>query len=292
MKRPLFTLSLCLLLAVLGAQDLVTITYAKLPDGELDLDLYLPPNTDNSRTPLVIFVHGGGFSGGTRGGGKELGQFLSMRGVAVASISYTLYMKGRTQDWGCDGILTEKIKAIQLAANETWLATQFLLRKADTYKIDPEKIFLAGASAGAETVLHAAYWDRSVMQLIDHNLNADFRYAGVISGAGAIMDINLITEKNAVPTMLFHGDQDPIVPYATAAHHYCPTNASGWLMLFGSRSIARHLADMDRSYLLSTSIGGGHAFCIYYFRQEMDLIATFIEQVNGGTTFKMEMTVD
>lgn len=289
-----FTLSLCLAFCAcfLFAQDPITLTYAKLPDGDLELDLYLPQNTDNVATPLVVFVHGGGFSGGNRSGGANLGQYLAQNGVAVASISYTLYMKGRTQDWSCDGILPEKIKAIQIAANQTWLATNYLLEKAETYRVDPSQIFIAGSSAGGETVLHAAFWDREQMQLIQHDLPQDFRYAGVISGAGAIMDLNLITADNALPTMLFHGDSDPVVPYGTAAHHYCPPNASGWLMLFGSRSIADHLSALEENYLISSFVGGGHEFAGHYFNQEIDVIDSFVKLVVQGASFKMEMTVD
>jgi predicted esterase len=292
MKRLLLTLCLGFFCFVLHAQDPLTLTYAKLPDEDLALDLYLPPNTDKIPKPLVIFVHGGGFSGGNRSGGETLGRYLSKRGIAVASISYTLYMKNRTKDWSCDGILPEKIKAIQLAANQTWLATSFLLEKASTYRFNPEQIFIAGSSAGGETVLHAAFWDRDQMQMIQHDLPEDFKYAGIISGAGAIMDLNLITAENAIPTMVFHGDSDKIVPYGTAAHHYCPPNSSGWLMLFGSRSIADHLAELGTNYMISSFVGGGHGYAGHYFRKDIDLIDSFIGLVTKGSSFKMEMTVD
>lgn len=149
----------------------------------------------------------------------------------LQAITYTLYMKGR--NFGCDGVLPQKLRAFQLAANDLWQATLFFIKNVDKYNIDATKIFIGGNSAGAEAALHAAYWDRNVMSTYPEKLPGTFKYAGVISGAGALMDLNLITKKTMVPMLLFHGSVDPTVPYDTAAHHYCPTNSSNWLMLFG-----------------------------------------------------------
>ncbi|MBV6653821.1 MAG: alpha/beta hydrolase fold domain-containing protein, partial [Mameliella sp.] len=216
-------------------QRYTTITYFETDSIALELDLFLPETPSPNPRPLLIYVHGGGFSGGERGAGHPLCTYLSEQGIAAATITYTLHMKDKS--FSCDGILSEKIKAIRLAANQLWQATAFLSKEADEFGIDPSKIFIAGSSAGAETVLHAAFWDRSVMELYGDPLPKRFSYAGLIGGAGAIMDVNSITAKTAIPAMLFHGSADPVVPYATAAHHYCDTDATGWLMLFGSHSV-------------------------------------------------------
>jgi hypothetical protein len=123
------------------------------------------------------------------------------------------------------------------------------------------------------------------MQLFDNGLSAKFKYAGIISGAGAIMDLSLITKENKLPTMLFHGDADPLVPYATAAHHYCPPNSSGWLMLFGSHSIAKHLEMLGGTCQLTTFEGGKHSFAGAYFYQNQQHVADFINKVLSGKKF-------
>ena len=41
------------------------------------------------------------------------------------------------------------------------------------------------------------------MSLFKTNLSPTFKYAGIVSGAGAIMDLNLITKQNALPTLYF-----------------------------------------------------------------------------------------
>lgn len=272
-----------------AAQDFQTLNYFDFDSISLELDLFLPTSESANPTPLVIYVHGGGFKNGNRNGGHGLARHLIEQNIACASITYTLYMKDKS--FSCDGILSEKIKAIQIAASQLWNATAFLLDQKEKINIDTAKIFIAGSSAGAETVLHAAYWDRKQMQLFEHNLSNEFKYAGIISGAGAIMDLNLITEGNMLPTMLFHGDADPTVPYATAAHHYCPPNSSGWLMLFGSKSIADYLGKLNGIFQMTTFKNGKHSFAGAYFYQNQNHVSDFIDRVLEGDRFMKFISV-
>ncbi len=207
-----------LLTPMATAQEFQTLTYFKNDSISLDLDLFIPENEPSLNTPLLIYVHGGGFANGTRTRGHNLATFLIGQNIACASISYTLYMKDKS--FGCDGILTEKIKAIQIAVSQLWHATAYLIEQSDQIHINPSQIFLAGSSAGAETVLHAVYWNRKQMQLYEPKLVPEFRYAGVIVGAGAIMDLNLITQENKIPLMAFHGDADPTVPFRFTRYDY------------------------------------------------------------------------
>ena len=198
-------------------------------------------------------------------------------------------MKGK--GFGCDVLLPEKVKAIQIAASQLWHATAKLVEQSGQYRIDTSEIFIAGSSAGAETVLHAAHWDREQMQIFEPALSPSFSYAGVISGAGAIMDLNLITEENMIPTMVFHGDADPLVPYGVAAHHFCPPNSPGWLMFFGSFAIAEHLQELGGTCHFTTFQGGGHSRAGAYFYQDQKPVGDFIESVLAGETFNLHRTI-
>lgn len=286
---------LCLLLGtLLQAQEVQqepshTLTYFTNDSISLDLDLFLPDQLSDDPLPLLIYVHGGGFGAGDRFGGYKLAEYLNSRNIACATITYTLYMKGKS--FGCDVLLPEKVKAIQIAASQLWHATAKLVELSEQYGIDTSKIFIAGSSAGAETVLHAAHWDRDQMQFFEPALASSFRYAGVISGAGAIMDLNLITEENMIPTMVFHGDADPLVPYGVAAHHFCPPNSPGWLMFFGSFAIAEHLQELGGTCHLTTFQGGGHSHAGAYFYQDQKPVGDFIEAVLAGETFNLHRTI-
>ena len=266
------------------AQEVKTLTYFQNDSLKLDLDLYLPQNTNNQKTPLVLFAFGGGFSGGDRSSAKEFCKLLTQNGYAAASISYTLYMKDKK--FSCDGILTEKIKAIQIGVSDMWQATSYMLKKADTYNIDTSKVFISGISAGAEIGFHASYWDYKLMNLYDNNVPTNFKYAGFIGGSGAIMDENLITDKNCIPMLLAHGSADKTVPYATAAHHSCPTYASGWLMLFGSYSIYKYASQFNKGIELITYCGGGHEFSGYLFEKEPKYVLEFLKDVLAGKKFQ------
>ena len=285
MKKIILTVFILQLISfITQAQSFETLTYYQDDTTKLELDLFLPENATTENIPLVIFVHGGGFSGGNRGGGHNIGKFLAPKGYAVASITYTLYMKGK--NFSCGGILTEKVKAIQIAANQLWLATGFLLENAKKYKFNPEEVFVAGSSAGAETVLHAIYWDYATMKMYDKPLPENFRYAGLISGAGAMMDVNLISKETQIPSMFFHGNSDPVVPYGTAAHHYCKTNASGWLMLFGSYSIYNRMLDLNGDVDLITHCGGKHEIASKHFHEMQEPVYAFLEKVRKGIHFQ------
>ena len=272
------------------AQIFQSYTYFANDSISLDLDICLPDERTEGGSPLVIYVHGGGFSNGERGGGHKLAQYLVQQGIACASISYTLYMKDKS--FGCNGVLSEKVKAIQIAASQLWLATAYLNKYDDQFNIDTARVFIAGSSAGAETVLHAAHWDRGMMQMFEHSLSPAFRYAGVISGAGAIMDLNLISAENMIPTMLFHGDADQLVPYGVAAHHYCPPDSPGWLMLFGSRAIAQHLQELEGTCQLTSFVGGDHSFAGAYFYQDQQPVADFVNKVMSGESFMLYQSIE
>lgn len=284
MKKYLFLLLAMFATNLMAAQKMTTLTYFQNDTLKLDLDLFLPEKTSGQKLPLLLYVHGGGFSGGERQSGYDLCRYLARNGYASATIKYTLYAKGKK--FSCDGILSEKIKAFQYAVNDLWLATSFFIKNSAKYNIDVSKIFIAGSSAGAETVLHAAFWDFNTMNLYPNSLPDDFKYAGLISGAGAIMDLNLITPKNVIPMFFFHGNGDATVPYGTAPHHYCKTDASGWLMLFGSYSIYNRLLEMDDSVTLYTFCGGGHEYSGYLFEKEQRPILDFMNTVLAGKKFQ------
>ena len=62
-----------------------TLTYASRGGQDLVLDLYLPQKV-RGRLPVIVFLHGGGWSGGTRTTGPDFKRFFAQDGFAVASI--------------------------------------------------------------------------------------------------------------------------------------------------------------------------------------------------------------
>ena len=66
-----------------------TLTYASRDGKDLLLDLYLPQEA-HGPLPVIVFLHGGGWSGGTRTTGPDFKRFFAQDGFAMASIEYRL----------------------------------------------------------------------------------------------------------------------------------------------------------------------------------------------------------
>jgi predicted peptidase len=253
-----------------------TFTYANKDGTTLALDLYQPTGDRARNRMTILYVHGGGFSGGRRDEAPQVAfaERLARMGYVVASMSYRLTMRG--QSFGCSQPAPNKIRTFQAAVEDIRDATKYLLNNAARFGIDPERLVLAGSSAGAEAAIHAVYWrDRDLLPA-SPKLPAEFRYAGLISMAGAIVDTTLISRRRAVPTLLFHGPCDPLIPYELASHHYCQETDPGYLPLHGSFNIAQRLRHIGMPYYLITACYGQHEWNSLPLTRHVDVITDFL----------------
>jgi predicted esterase len=233
-----------------------TFTYSVKNGINYDLDVYRPELDSERKRPLMIYLHGGGFQSGTRNSPEIVAFCKKMAGYGyvVASISYQLTRKDKESAFGCDCKAVDKLNTFRTAVFDIQDAAFFLVQNRENIGIDPHKIILAGSSAGAEAVLNAAYSPPNCYGLDSGPVS----YAGVIGMAGAIPDTIVIYNESAVPSLLFHGTDDNLVPYASAPHHYCNKDKPGYLILHGSATIAYKLAKLNVPYWLHTTCGGGH----------------------------------
>jgi acetyl esterase/lipase len=233
-----------------------TYTYA-LKDGQsLDLDVYSPAFDNETKRALIFYVHGGGFYEGIRNdsGIQVYCKKLAKYGYVVSSISYRLTRKGTDSGFGCDCPAIDKRNTFNKAVEDLQDATFFMIQNRDKMGIDPQKIILSGSSAGAETVLNTAYQPPYCYGLDSGPVS----YAGVISMAGAIPDTSRIFKESAIPSLLFHGTCDNLVPYASAPHRYCKESQPGYLMMHGSYTIAEKLKKLGTPYWLYTYCNAAH----------------------------------
>ena len=100
------------------------------------LDMYVP--IGKSRPGLVVYVHGGGFSGGDKAGGisPDVVRFVLSEGYAVASVNYRL---------SNEAIFPAQIQDVKAAVR--WLRAN-----ASTYGYDPDNVAAIGDSAGGSLV--------------------------------------------------------------------------------------------------------------------------------------------
>lgn len=115
------------------------IAYAEHDGVALLGDLYRPKG--RSDAPALVAVHGGGWVQGARSAFQYWGPYLAAGGVTLFSISYRLATKDKTYPQAVQDVLA---------------AVQFLRGKAGEFGVDPQRIGLLGASAGAHLAALAA----------------------------------------------------------------------------------------------------------------------------------------
>jgi acetyl esterase/lipase len=271
-----FLISIFLISLFSAAQNIDTYTYAVKNNDSLKLDVYTPEIIgDSTKLPVVIWMHGGGFAGGSRDGDDEqqLMRYFTKKGFIGVSISYRLLRKDSKTGFGCHCPKEDKLFTFAKAAEDYLDATNYIIKNSDSLHVNTEKIIAGGSSAGAEAVLSAVYMKDYFIEDTSHY--DAIEYAGLISFAGAMVDENYITKQNAVPTVLFHGTKDNLVPYSKAAHHFCKPSEIGYLILNGSGVIFSRLEKLNTSYYLFRVEGGQHEVASIPFK-ELDNIMHFI----------------
>lgn len=109
------------------------LPYAVHDGVSLTGDFYKPAGATN--TPVIIAVHGGAWQVGGTTDFQHWGSWLARRGIAVYSIKYRL-VRGDENRYPA-------------AVLDVRAAIQFVRANATRLQIDPERIGLLGASAGA-----------------------------------------------------------------------------------------------------------------------------------------------
>jgi acetyl esterase/lipase len=110
---------------------MLDVEYARTREKRLLLDLFLPKRLPKAPLPLIVNVHGGGWSGGSKEWHGDLRQIA--QGFAFASINYRFSQ--------------EALFPAQI--HDCKAAIRFLRANAKEFHIDPQRIGVTGGSAGA-----------------------------------------------------------------------------------------------------------------------------------------------
>lgn len=166
-------------------------------DEKLLLDIYTPSGDDQISRPAIIWLHGGGFTSGTKTNNfeRDLALEFAKKGYVTLSINYRL----RPQESAVD------FSAIKDVMEDIATAVNWLTVNADKYGVDATKISFGGYSAGAAAVINFCYSDLSVYN-IDKNV-----VMCVIDLAGGQVYSGI--EKSDPPCIIIHGTADAKVPF-------------------------------------------------------------------------------
>jgi len=181
-------------------------------------DLYQPKDDRELKRPLIIWMHGGGFKFGSKSakGIRLWSKTFAQRGYVCAAINYRLSKKDPIFNFD------ELLKASYFAVQDVKIAIEYFKENAALYHIDPDKIILAGNSAGGIIALQAAYSSNRELAAIA-KLPADtaaidkpderVKVAAVINFWGAVYDLNWLKNER-VPIVSALGSEDNVVPPA------------------------------------------------------------------------------
>ena len=211
-----------------------TVNYSDVyNDNEHEMDVYSAINDTATNRPVILYLHGGSYTGGDKSlvDCIDFCESMAKRGYVTASINYRLA--------NIISFLTSnetQYETVLKSVADAKAAIRYFRKSYDNgnpYGIDPNTIFIGGYSAGAVTAIHLAYIDLisdlptspvNVQAIVNNvggsnglegdagNLGYASSVSGVISFAGGINDINWI-DQNDEPLVSIQGDLDLTVNY-------------------------------------------------------------------------------
>lgn len=254
-------------------------------DVDLMLDIHQSSDICDANRPTIFFVHGGGFTGGSRSGGNHLNraEAAHAKDINYVSISYRLVrdnpVLGPEFQPIYDGFVAnntdpnvdlDQVEAAIAAFEDSLVALSWMQDNANQYCLDMSRLAYWGTSAGAVTVLNVAY------------SSDDFGFSRpdpvvVINYNGSLGNIDHLEFMEA-PFMSVHGDQDQTVPYQASV------------------DLAAQADAVDVPYTFYTVVDGSHGINTDLTVNGvtiMDLTLNFIEaHIVGGTPLYETTNVD
>lgn len=280
------TVGLLLLLSFLppvSGQQVETYQFAERDTCVLRLDVY-QPTAEVRKDICVIYVFGGGFVGGSRKDTVNVRFFREMvtRGYTVVAIDYRLGLKHVKLSLFH---LKPGFQAPVLASEDLISATEFILANKERLHINPQRIVLIGSSAGAITVLHTDYELANRTEMVS-KLPSDFRYAGVVSLAGAILSTKGSPRyaREPAPTLFYHGTKDKIVIYNKFSFF-----RKG---MYGTKFLVKRFEKHHYPFMAVRYQGMKHQVASFPRFEAQDQLCDFIDRAaDGRYTNELDITI-
>jgi acetyl esterase/lipase len=204
-----------------------SVVYKKVGDVELKLYICTPPgHKPTDKRPAIVFFFGGGWQVGSPGQFMPQCKYFASRGMFAAAADYRVFTRHKAMVADCTADAESAIRWVRVHAKELG--------------VDPERIVASGGSAGG----HLAAATGTVKDFTgDKDTSVSFRpnamvlfnpvidltrdkpvsveraekRAGIVARLGAKPEelSPMDHVKAGVPaTIVFHGKQDPSIPFA------------------------------------------------------------------------------
>ena len=162
-------------------------------DERLRLDIYQPEKKQPAPTPILVFVHGGGFVRGDKGEFENVGVYFARRGVLTITMNYRFAPKNKWPSGGED-----------VAAVLGWIR-----QNGQKYGGDVNKVFLMGTSAGAAHVATYVFFENV-------QLKGGDGVAGAILFSGPTYDTSRLDPRMDTA---YYGDDESKYPAMSVITH-------------------------------------------------------------------------
>ena len=195
---------------------------------DLHLDVHRPAGDRATKRPAIVWIHGGGFRSGWRGGPvvRTAASSFARRGYVAVSIDYRLLAR---RPCGGARVGPSCTVAMNAARRDAERALTWVRRHARGLGVDPTRIAVGGFSAGAITSLLVG--TRAGPRAADVD--------AIVSNCGGLPTDDSIDAGDA-PTIFFHGVADHLVPYERAASNHEALRAAGVRSSLVSYERGRH----------------------------------------------------
>ena len=285
MKRIILIAVSAILAVSTFAVNKSTYTFAEKDGQELKLDVYMPEDSLNEH-PCIVFAFGGGFKMGARDEASYQKFLTEMaeNGIVGVSIDYRLGLKDKKIK---NLIQLAKIleNSVNMAVEDMASAVEFVLKNAADLKVNTKQIMLSGSSAGAITALQTDYY---LCNEKVKNLPEDFRFAGVLSFAGAVASFGekLEYKKQPAPVLFMHGTKDELVTY----------NKQVVLKrgMYGSNYLIENIwVKNNWPYMALRFRNFGHEVAMIGFKENVPTILEFIDKfvLNQNKIYVTDVTI-
>ena len=218
------------------------ITYKVASNADQKLDVYWRRDRSAPR-PTVIYIHGGGWVGGSKEASLlRIAPYLEM-GFNAVNVEYRLGRAARAP----------------AAVEDCRCALRWVIRNAEEYGIDPDRLVVTGRSAGGHLSLTtgmlatSAGFDAECISGAQPRVAAVINYYGItdvadlmagepneksytVSWLGSQRDRKEIADsvspihhvrEDLPPVLTIHGDADSVVPYSHAVELHKRLDAAG-----------------------------------------------------------------